>query len=122
MAKSTDKTTTTRSTPKKTSTKKKVVAKKNTAAKKAPAKKKATVKKKTVAKPQTTAKKRVAKKTAAKPASRSISAEERRGMIAEAAYLRAESQGFLSDEQHDWLSAEQEVDQMLSQAKVKISP
>jgi hypothetical protein len=44
---------------------------------------------------------------------RQISSAERRRMIAEAAYIRGESQGFLSDEQEDWLLAEAEVDSLL---------
>ena len=44
---------------------------------------------------------------------RQISSDERRGMIAEAAYIRGESMGFLSDEQEDWLLAEAEVDSLL---------
>ena len=44
---------------------------------------------------------------------RQISSAERRGMIAEAAYLRSEAQGFYSDEQEDWLLAEAEVDSLL---------
>ncbi len=45
-----------------------------------------------------------------------ISPEVRRGMIAEAAYLRAERRGFTGgsdQEREDWLSAEAEVDALL---------
>lgn len=45
-----------------------------------------------------------------------ISADERRGMIAEAAYLRAERRGFSGGpdkEREDWLLAELEVDALL---------
>jgi hypothetical protein len=111
MAKRTATTPATSRTAKK-KTAKKAVAKKAVAKKAAV--KKASVKKKTAVKKKSTAKKRVAKKAAARPAQRRISAAERRGMIAEAAYLSAESQGFLSDEQHDWLNAEQEVDARLA--------
>jgi hypothetical protein len=41
-------------------------------------------------------------------------------MIAEAAYLRAESQGFASDEHEDWLWAEAEVDGMLMKTEVTV--
>jgi hypothetical protein len=43
-----------------------------------------------------------------------VSADERRGMIAKAAYLRGESRGFASGgEAQDWLEAEQEIDALL---------
>jgi Protein of unknown function (DUF2934) len=43
-----------------------------------------------------------------------ISEDTRRGMIAEAAYLRAERRGFAPGyETEDWLSAEAEVDALL---------
>jgi hypothetical protein len=43
-----------------------------------------------------------------------ISADARRGMIAEAAYLRAERRGFEhGHEVEDWLSAEAEVNTLL---------
>ncbi len=44
-----------------------------------------------------------------------VTAEERQRMIAEAAYLRAERRGFVGgDPAEDWLSAEAEIDQILS--------
>jgi hypothetical protein len=44
-----------------------------------------------------------------------VSAEDRRAMIAEAAYLRAERRGFESGhETEDWLAAEEEVDALLA--------
>jgi hypothetical protein len=43
-----------------------------------------------------------------------ISADARRGMIAEAAYLRAEARGFAPGyELDDWIAAESEVDSLL---------
>jgi len=43
-----------------------------------------------------------------------VSQDQRRGMIAEAAYLRAERRGFAAGGEHeDWLAAEAEVDQLL---------
>ncbi len=43
-----------------------------------------------------------------------VSAEDRRAMIAEAAYLRAERRGFApGQENEDWLAAELEVDILL---------
>lgn len=82
---------------------------------------------------KTAAKKSIATKTVVKKAApgkkvatgavvhRQISGAERRGMIAEAAYLRGESQGFYSDEQEDWLVAEAEVDSLLIRADVIVS-
>jgi hypothetical protein len=51
----------------------------------------------------------------AKPAARApVSVDDRRAMIAEAAYLRAERRGFApGQENEDWLAAEQEVDALL---------
>lgn len=44
-----------------------------------------------------------------------ITDDMRRGMIAEAAYLRAERRGFApGQEDEDWLAAEAEVDKLLS--------
>jgi hypothetical protein len=44
-----------------------------------------------------------------------VTPDMRRGMIAEAAYLRAEKRGFApGHEDEDWLAAEAEVDQLLS--------
>jgi hypothetical protein len=55
---------------------------------------------------------RTAKATSAPRAA--ISADDRRAMIAEAAYLRAERRGFASGhETEDWLAAELEVDALL---------
>ena len=51
----------------------------------------------------------------AKPAQRAaVSTDDRRAMIAEAAYLRAERRGFSpGHETEDWLAAEIEVDALL---------
>lgn len=108
-------------------------AKKKTTAKKAAAKKSAS--KKTVAR-KTAAKKTTPKRATAGPTPsgrpqgarsgqavtqpRQISAAERRHMIAEAAYLRSESRGFISDEREDWLVAEAEVDLRLSRMKLTV--
>jgi hypothetical protein len=44
-----------------------------------------------------------------------VTPDRRRGMIAEAAYLRAERRGFApGGEEEDWMAAEAEVDQLLS--------
>jgi Protein of unknown function (DUF2934) len=61
------------------------------------------------------------KVAAAAVLNRQISSAERRSMIAEAAYLRGESQGFLSDEAEDWLLAEAEVDNQLIRADVTVN-
>ena len=48
---------------------------------------------------------------------RTVSAEQRNAMIAESAYLRAESRGFQGgDPVQDWLDGEKEVDALLSRA------
>jgi hypothetical protein len=53
-----------------------------------------------------------AKRAAMEPAM--ITEDQRRGMIAEAAYLRAERRGFAPGGEHeDWMAAEAEVDQLL---------
>ncbi|HEY2591515.1 MAG TPA: DUF2934 domain-containing protein [Steroidobacteraceae bacterium] len=45
-----------------------------------------------------------------------VSADTRRAMVAEAAYLRAERRGFAAGhEEEDWLAAEKEVDALLSE-------
>ncbi len=117
MAKTTKKTVA-KSTTKKVAatktTKKKVAMKKKAAAKKTPVKK-------TVAKKAPARKKTVARKTTAKRGVRpDITAQQRREMIAEAAYLRAESVGFFSDEREDWAVAEAEIDARLRKAGIKV--
>lgn len=48
------------------------------------------------------------------PPRAAVSADDRRAMIAEAAYLRAERRGFApGHETEDWLAAEVEVDALL---------
>ena len=60
--------------------------------------------------------KRVAKPKVTQPVARmQVSEDVRRGMIAEAAYLRAERRGFMNgNEAEDWIAAEKEVDALLS--------
>jgi len=55
------------------------------------------------------------RKAAPKPAAPVVISEDvRRGMIAEAAYLRAERRGFApGGEREDWIAAEAEVDALL---------
>lgn len=105
-------------------TKKKAVSKRATddGPGKPPAKEVATKKK--VAKKAASKKGRVSKKKVAKKAvaaRRSISAAERHQLIAEAAYLRSEAQGFLGDAREDWLIAEQEIDAHLRKTKLRVS-
>ncbi len=97
--------------------------KKKAVAKKAAVKKKAA--KKVVAKKKVTKKKVVVKKTAARKKtaaakSKTITAQARHELIAQAAYLRSESQGFLGDSAADWLAAESEVDTRLAKAGIKV--
>jgi Protein of unknown function (DUF2934) len=59
------------------------------------------------------------KKTAAPPVGMTVSADVRRGMIAEAAYLRAERRSFApGHEEEDWLAAEKEVDAQLASGQI----
>jgi Protein of unknown function (DUF2934) len=59
------------------------------------------------------------KQTAVPPPGVTVSADVRRGMIAEAAYLRAERRGFApGHEEEDWLAAETEVDVQLASGQV----
>lgn len=68
---------------------------------------------KTAAPKRKTAVRKKAAAPAAKPVV-DISENARRGMIAEAAYLRAERRGFMpGNEAEDWLAAEAEVDALL---------
>jgi hypothetical protein len=101
---------------------KSTVTSKNASSKKAITKKQP-VAKKAVEKKAATKKKAVPKRRAATGAvvHRQITDAERRQMIAEAAYVRAESQGFLSDERDDWLLAEAEVDSLLTRAGVIVT-
>ncbi len=60
------------------------------------------------------ARRTVIKKPAATASARAVSAEARRAMIAERAYLRAERRGFVPGrEAEDWLAAETEIDSLL---------
>jgi hypothetical protein len=55
-----------------------------------------------------------ARKPAKKATPVAVSEDVRRGMIAEAAYLRAERRGFANGNEHDdWVAAEAEVDALL---------
>ena len=54
------------------------------------------------------------KKAVKTPTNVAVSEDVRRGMIAEAAYLRAERRGFAPGGEHDdWVAAEAEVDALL---------
>jgi|SRR5579871_1343178 len=69
-------------------------------------------KKKAAPRAKSTAPKKSPAKTAATVVA--VSEDVRRGMIAEAAYLRAERRGFAAGgEAEDWLAAEAEVDALL---------
>ncbi len=103
---------------------------KKKAAKKSPVTKKTTVRKKTVKKSTTkkaASNNTVTKKTpvaprpaplafkpAAPPKPRPVSPEQRRKMIEEAAYFRAEKRGFAAGfELRDWEESEKQIDAML---------
>jgi hypothetical protein len=75
----------------------------------------AAVVKKTTKKPRSTVRPR--RTATAAPLAATVSADERRGMIAKAAYLRGERRGFPpGGEKEDWLAAEQEIDALLNSA------
>ena len=124
MAKTTKKTTTKKtaakaagstSTPVKKKTAAKKAAGKKTASKQAPVKKVAA--RKAAPKKKASAGARRVNGTSNR---RSITASEHRQMIAEAAYLRGESQGFLTDEREDWLLAEAEINVRLLKAQIDV--
>lgn len=94
---------TTTKTPKKRAT----IKAKNTSASKA---KTTTRKRKSVSKPE-----KAAAKSRAQVAAINISDEQRMEMIAQAAYYKAEKRGFTGgDPSEDWISAELEIDALLS--------
>jgi hypothetical protein len=86
----------------------------------ASSKKKATRKKttgarKTTGKQAATKKKTVRKSAAKKGGRKVLTPEERYRLVAEAAFLKAESRGFVGgDPVEDWLAAEQEVEDLLT--------
>ncbi len=89
---------------------------KKTAVKAAPAK--AAAAKPVAAKP--VAEKPAAKKPAAKAAAGkkvAVTPEQHYCMVAEAAYFRAERNGFMSDPVRDWIEAEIEISAMLNTKK-----
>jgi hypothetical protein len=74
-----------------------------------------------------TAPKTVAKPKAApapvketKPAPKVISAQDRYHMIDEAAYYRAEKNGFQVDPHANWIAAEKEIDELLSKQNIVV--
>jgi len=108
----------------KTTTKKPAVkaapAKAVAPAAKATEKKAAVAKKPAVEKKVAAAKPAAAKKPAAKAAASkkmTVTAEQHYCMVAEAAYYRAERNGFMSDPVRDWIEAENEISAMLAGRK-----
>ena len=90
------------------------------APKKAVAKKAAP--KKAAAKKAATKKASPARKPSASTSVRTISGDERRGLIAQAAYLRAERRQFAGGgEAEDWLAAEAEVDARLKKDGIEVA-
>ncbi|MFW2405304.1 MAG: DUF2934 domain-containing protein [Gammaproteobacteria bacterium] len=92
--------------------KKKTTRKKATGARKTASK---VTRKKTPAK-KAAAKKKTVRKTATRKAGRKVlTPEQRYRLIAEAAFLKAESRGFVGgDPVEDWLAAEKEVEDSLT--------
>ena len=124
MAKTTSKTTkkspvkATKAPPKKKAVSKKSTVKKTTT-KKATTKRATTPNTKTKASAHT-AKRKTAVSRVSGAKTTQISASQRHQMICEAAYLRGEAQGFLSDDHEDWLLAEAEIDARLTTARITI--
>lgn len=67
-----------------------------------------------------TTRKTAARKPRRSARTKSISAEERYGMIQTAAYLRAEKNGFSGDPVQYWLEAEKEIDDKLASEGIKV--
>jgi hypothetical protein len=55
-----------------------------------------------------------------KPAPKTISAQDRYHMIDEAAYYRAEKNGFQVDPHANWIAAEKEIDELLSKQNIVV--
>lgn len=86
---------------------------------------KTSVAKKGVVASKTTKKKSAGKKASARkkerPGARQVlTAQARHELIAQAAYLRSESQGFMGDAAQDWTAAEAEIDERLAKAGIRI--
>jgi len=97
-------------------TKEKTV-KKPAAAKPAKKEVKASAKPVAVAAPAPAPAKPVAK---AKSAPKTISAQERYHMIDEAAYYRAEKNGFQVDPQENWIAAEREINELMAKQNIVV--
>jgi hypothetical protein len=114
MAESTSKTTTKKPAAK-AAPAKAVAATAKPAATKAAVAKKPAAEKKAVAAKKPAAEKKPAAKAASKKMT--VTAEQHYCMVAEAAYYRAERNGFMSDPVRDWIEAENEINAMLSGKK-----
>lgn len=53
--------------------------------------------------------------------SKTISAQDRYHMIDEAAYYRAEKNGFQVDPHANWIAAEKEIDELLAKQNIKVA-
>ncbi len=60
------------------------------------------------------------KKAAGSRSARTITPEERQKMVEQAAYFRAEKEGFKGDPHQHWLAAEDEVASVLAKQKIKV--
>lgn len=56
----------------------------------------------------------------AKSAPKTISAQERYHMIDEAAYYRAEKNGFQVDPQENWIAAEREINELMAKQNIVV--
>lgn len=126
MAKTTKKTAgkataTVEPAPRKTPAKSKArAATTDTVARKKPAKKPAAIQDTVGAKKATGTPTAKTKTPATRVEPRQITVDERHRMIAEAAYVRSEALGFLTDNHEDWLLAEAEIDARLQQQGISI--
>lgn len=59
-------------------------------------------------------------KAAVKASAKTISAQERYHMIDEAAYYRAEKNGFQVDPHANWIAAEKEIDELMAKQNIKV--
>jgi hypothetical protein len=87
-------------------------------AKKAVQKKPAAAKK--VANKKAVANKAASRKKPSARAGKTLTAQQRHELIAQAAYLRSEAQGFIGDANMDWIAAEAEVDGRLATAGIRV--
>lgn len=70
--------------------------------------------------PKASAAAKAAPTAKATSSTKTISAQDRYHMIDEAAYYRAEKNGFQVDPHANWIAAEQEIDELLAKQNIKV--